>query len=467
MMNEIDKFLIGSRDYMDNNLYRNAVKDSEILTKKEWVDKYSPLIRNDENLALDWVQSGLEESTKSLDERLRKVFGDDGFNPSDARKKAIYRDKFSDVPLDQFNEHLKNMKNYYDDEVKARQYEADRMKRAKEVKDLNFVVDALVSDYSKKRYIDDPTTSVLGGREFNPYSSEGQKEIRDQILGATAGAADFAPGLGGVLTGPVIRAGRDALHQDEKYKPEDAPGSNLIKDIGFNAGVEYLPTAVLRKITKAEKSGSKTSSFFGDPYYNSVIDEELAVNREARNLAQEALKKKEFNGLAEKDLWNDVRRLPDSEFKSLVEEELANGKRPSAALREVEFKYKTFESEPIRELNEKLAERGSLYTSNNTSTPLIRKDILKPELSPLQDWMRVIMRGGSNVGPGSVKALGVGKERDVNSDKAMKEWYKSNYTRDWAMGFAPRYREGDPLWEAFKETYPERAAKIEEKEKNK
>ena len=401
------------------------------------------------------------------DKILAKLYNSqDGVIPSGARMYS-FREKHPDISEEDIVAWFNKTNQYKEDELKARQYEADRMKRAKEVKDLNFVVDALVSDYSKKRYIDDPTTSVLGGRQFNPYSSEGHKEIRDQILGATAAATDFVPGLGGVLTGPVIRAGRDALHNDEKYKPEGTPVSNFIKDVGFNAGVEYLPTAVHRKLTRAEKGGSKTSSFFGDAYYNSVIDEELAVNREARNLAQEALKKKEFNGLAEKDLWNDIRRLPDSEFKTLVEAELAKGKRPSAALNQVEFKYKTFESEPVRELNEKLAERGSLYTSNNTSTPLIRKDVLKPELTPLQDWMRVAMRGGSKVGPGAVKAVGAGKAREVNSDEALKEWYKSNYARDWAMDFAPHYKEGDPLWEAFKESYPERAAKIEEKEKNK
>lgn len=401
------------------------------------------------------------------DKILDKLYkSQDGVIPSGARMYS-FREKHPDISEEDIVSWFNKTNQYREDEIKARQYEVDRMKRAQEVKNLNFIVDALVSDYSKKRYIDDPTTSVLGGRQFNPYSSEGQKEIRDQILGATAGAADFVPGLGGVLTGPVIRAGRDALHSDEKYKPEGTPVSNFVKDVGFNAGVEYLPTAVLRKLTRAEKGGSKSSSFFGDAYYNSVIDEELAVNRQARNFAQEALEKKEFNGLAEKDLWNDIRRLPDSEFKTLVEAELAKGKRPSSALRQVEYKYQTFESAPVRDLNEKLAERGSLYTSNETSTPLIRKDVLKPELTPLQDWMRVVMRGGSKVGPGAVKAVGAGKTREVNSDEAMKEWYKSNYTRDWAMGFAPHYKEGDALWEAFKETYPERAAKIEEKEKNK
>lgn len=409
----------------------------------------------------------LDDFIGDRDQILAKLYRNlDGKIPSGARMQS-FREKHPDISEEDIVAWFNKTNQYREDEIKARQYEVDRMKRAQEVKNLNFIVDALVSDYSKKRYIDDPTTSVLGGRQFNPYSSEGQKELRDQILGATAAATDFVPGLGGVLTGPVIRAGRDALHQDEKYKPEGTPVSNFIKDVGFNAGVEYLPTAVLRRLTKAEKGGSKSSSFFGDAYYNSVIDEELAVNREARNLAQEALKKKEFNGLAEKDLWNDIRRLPDSEFKTLVEAELAKGKRPSSALNQVEFKYQTFESEPVRELNEKLAERGSLYTSNETSTPLIRKDVLKPELSPLQDWMRVTMRGGSKVGPGVVKAVGAGKTREVNSDEALKEWYKSNYTRDWAMGFAPHYKEGDALWEAFKETYPERAAKIEEKEKNK
>jgi hypothetical protein len=413
----------------------------------------------------------LDDFIGDRDKILAKLYQNmDGKIPSGARMQS-FREKHPEISEEDIVAWFNKTNQYREDELKAKRYEYDRMKRAEEVKNMSPITSMFVSDYSKKRYIDDPSTSILGGSQFNPYSSEGQKEIRDQLLGASAGVADFIPGFGGVVAGPVIRSGRDVAHMDEKYKPEENILTNFTKDVAFNAGVEYLPTAVLRKLGKAER-GASASNWIGDAYYTKNLDKELATNQKARNLAQEALSRQEEKAmtgtsLGEKELWNDIRRLPDSEFKKLVEAELAKGKRPSAALNSVEFNYKTYESAPIRELNEKLAQRGNLYTSNETSTDLIRRDILRPELSVGQDWARFAMGLSDQVGPGLVKMTGLGKTREVNADEALKEWYKSNYTRDWAMGFSPHYKPADPLWEAFKETYPERAAKIEEKEKNK
>jgi hypothetical protein len=47
-------------------------------------------------------------------------------------------------------------------------------------------------------------------------------------------------------------------------------------------------------------------------------------------------------------------------------------------------------------------------------------------------------------------AKGRGSEPAVN-DKLAKDWYKQNYERDWQMGFKPNEKEGDLLWEAYKE----------------
>jgi hypothetical protein len=51
-----------------------------------------------------------------------------------------------------------------------------------------------------------------------------------------------------------------------------------------------------------------------------------------------------------------------------------------------------------------------------------------------------------------VSETGAGRGSDVKqSDKIVKDWYKQNYERDWKMGFKPNEKEGDLLWEAYKE----------------
>lgn len=470
-MDKIEEFVQETRGlWSDPKLYAEATRDLSKLSDNQWVKKYGNFIRNDQKLALGWEQSKIEKNTKPLPERLRRSFGDDKFEPSESRKNAVYRNEYSDIPREEFERQLSNMKTLYDDEVRARQYEADRMVRAKEVKNLPWYANLAASDYSKARYIDDPSTSILGGREFNPYASESQKEIRDVILGATAGALDFMPATGatyggGIWAGPLVRAARDVIHQDEKYKPQGNIASSIFTDVAGNAATDILPTAILRKLEKGGRNAGKAGNWIGDAYYTKNLNNEIAINNEARQLGREAverLEKTESTGAAfgGKQLENDLRRIPESEYKTLVEQEIKNGATPLAALRRVEFKYKTNESAPMRELNEKLAERGTLRKSE-TATDLQKRDILRPELTPGQEWLELGFRKLGPVGSGVVKAFEPGKSRDVDNLEALKEWYKANYIRDWENGYIPNYKPGSPLWEAFKEYDPEKAKEVE------
>lgn len=472
-MDKIEEFVLETRGlWSDPKLYAEATRDLSKLSDNQWVKKYGNFIRNDQKLALGWEQSKIEKNAKPLPERLRKSFGDDKFQPSESRKNAVYRNEYSDIPRDEFERQLSNMKILYDDEVRARQYEADRMKRAKEVKELGWFKDLIASDYSKARYIDDPSTSILGGRDFNPYDSESQKELRDVALGATAGALDFMPSIGangylGIWGGPVIRGVRDVLHTDEKYKPQGNIASSIFTDAAGNAATDILPTAILRKLEKGGRNAGRVGKWIGDAYYTKNLNNEIALNNEARQLGREAverLEKTESTGSAfgGKQLENDLRRIPESEYKTLVEQEIKNGSTPLAALRRVEHKYQMYESAPVRELNENLADRGLLRKSE-TATELQKKDILRPELTPGQEWAELAFRKLGPVGPGVVKAVEPGKKRDVDNQAAMKEWYKSNYARDWDNGYIPNYKPGDPLWEAFKEYDPEKAREVEAK----
>ena len=451
---------------IDKDLYLSFVRAEN---KDSWISQNSGKLEED-----SWFTDkykNIADFTGDRNKAISDLYRDlDGATPTKARLHSFTK-KHPDISEQEVLDWFKKTNDYKLDEIRDRQYEADRMKRAKEVKELPFWKNLIASDYSKARYIDDPSTSILGGREFNPYDSESQKELRDVALGATAAALDFMPSIGanaygGIWAGPAIRGVRDVLHTDEKYKPQGNIASSIFTDAAGNAATDILPTAILRKLEKGGKNAGRVGNWVGDAYYTKNLNNEIAINNEARQLGREAverLEKTESTGSAfgGKQLENDIRRLPESEYKTLVEQEIKDGSTPLAALRKVEYKYQRNESAPVRELNEKLADRGLLRKSE-TATELQKKDILRPELTPGQEWAELAFRKLGPVGPGVVKAVEPGKKRDVDNLESMKEWYKANYARDWDNGFIPNYKPGSPLWEAFKEYNPEKAKEVED-----
>ena len=134
-----------------------------------------------------------------------------------------------------------------------REAEAGKMRRKKEIEDEWFFQNLLASDYSKKRYINNPDESIFGKEgNFNPYSREGQEELRDVILGGTGAAADALPGIGAVV-GPTIRLGRDLYHAYDEDSPYKKTAGNIFKDAlmdySTNTGAWLLSNA--RKGAKA------------------------------------------------------------------------------------------------------------------------------------------------------------------------------------------------------------------------
>jgi hypothetical protein len=154
--------------------------------------------------------------------------------------------------FDKTNEYKK----FYEDEARK---EGEKNLRKQEVKEWGFLQNLLASDYSKQRYIDDPNASLFGKQgKFNPYTSQGQEELRDVILGGTGAVADLLPGAGAVV-GPFIRAGRDISH-----KVTDSPYQKDIGQIGIDFGKDMTVNLGAWLLSNARK-GAKAAQTFKDP----------------------------------------------------------------------------------------------------------------------------------------------------------------------------------------------------------
>lgn len=139
-----------------------------------------------------------------------------------------------------------------------REAEAGKTRRKQEIDKEWFIQNLLASDYSKQRYIDDPNASIFGKEgSFNPYSTQGQEELQDVILGGTGAAADLMPGAG-ALVAPTIRTGRDVLHyfSDSPYKKSER---DIIKDALFDYGIN-TSAWLLANARKGAKAASELSS---------------------------------------------------------------------------------------------------------------------------------------------------------------------------------------------------------------
>lgn len=394
--------------------------------------------------------NNIEEFIGDRSTRLAKFYDNQKGNKPTAARMQSFLNKNPDISADDVNAWFDKTNAYKAAYEEERKYKAERVKRAKEVENLPWYKDIFTSDYSKQRYIDDPTTSILGGSQFNPYSKEGQSEIRDQILGATAGATEFLPGIGGVLIGPTIRAGRDAYHKysDEKYKPEGSLLTNYATDVGMNAGVEYLPTAILSRISRGTGRAAKGARFLNDPLWVNTLNKEESIIKEGHNTIDDLLNSKVYDN---NEIYNIIRNLPDSEYKADL---LSNIDLQKGNLRDqiipIHRKWRTELSPDVQEAWRNVREKGYDVTADKNSKYFLNK-VYEPKLSRIQNVIKNTAKYGENVGPGIVKSTTNPQVNVSDKDRTQKDWLTANYIRQWEAGFKPKEMEGDPLWEAYKE----------------
>ena len=248
---------------------------------------------------------------------------------------------------------------YRDMYKKEREQEAGKIRRKREIdNDWSMLQNLLASEYSKQRYIDNPDNSMFGKEgTFNPYSSEGQEEIRDVILGGTGAVADLIPGWG-ALIGPTIRTGRDIYHAGS-----DSPYKKDVGTIWKDAGLDYGTNVGAWLLSNARKGAKMANEMSSNDVKRSInfanetdaIKEGLGVmetgvaripEREMIDLYRLAGTADPFNDIV---LKNTITDLPESSMKRELMPLVADIKNKPVdrkAVQEVIQKYQR-ETNPI------------------------------------------------------------------------------------------------------------------------
>ena len=425
-------------DNLYNKMVENGMSEEADLFIKDPSSFDFRLLEENPNFTDKYrnVDDFLGNKYKILEDLYKQL---DGNKPSKARMESI-QEKYPFInreELENWFDKTNKYKAIYEAEAKAEGERNERIKEMKEYPREHWFKNILVNDYSKQRYIDDPSTSVLGGSKFNPFSSEGQKELRDVGLGAMGGVADFIPGIGGVLIGPTIRAGRDVAHLDEKYKPEGNIVKNFIQDVGVNAGVEYLPTAVLRKINKGTRGlGSEM------PIVSSVLkardaDKGMKMINNTIDAIDNARKTSKDN----KELLNYIHSLGESEHAKNILSDYYSGMKLDDAIDKWNSYYKNgILNKDIAKMREARARYGEV---NPSWTDVEKKAATRPDLNLVQK----VLKGGLDVteafGPGVVKTYStpevkvekdpIEKEREADIDRII-----NNYSILWSKKSKPQ-----------------------------
>ena len=375
---------------------------------------------------------------------------------------------------------------------KEKDYFEGRERRKKEVAEdfkWNFA-----SDFAKQRYIDTPEKSYWANPEL---SFEHIPDIADAVAGFAAGAADLAPGIGGTLIGPAIRAARNVAN-GQKFGDVM---TNFLADAGANAGVDYLPGMILSKVNKVAKKGSTQVGQY--TYLGNDIDKSKetlnAFNKVANNTDITKLRnldpteiskfKAEIEALPDSPAKNDILNLINSRpseainaFKKGLSD--LGVKNPDAVIKTVNDKaINFFTNDPSYNLN-----RAKLYSvaaddmikkskktpdakfnpydaegqlrkdglwNNELGQTILQQKALGQSMSKGAKMAAKAYKVGTKVGPGLVKAsdTAAGKRQPIkeDTDRAVIDWYKENYDRDWSMCFVPQGREDEPIMKAYRE----------------
>ena len=474
------EFLQANIDVIDPTLIKQAGKDLNEMSNDAWYKKYKDQFLNNKDTAIDFLK--INKGT-TLPERLRKSFGDIGFNPQDVHKQAIYQTEFTDVPREEFDRVLNNMKSYYDYENKLQEENRLRNERIKEVKDPDWKRTLFASDYENQRYIDDPQSAIFGKQAPGLIgSSAGAKA--DLLSGVAAGAADVGtafipvPGvniLANMTAGPVIRASRDVAHKvtDSPYQKD---ATDIAKDFGSDVGLNAV-TMGLANARKAARLASNYTKPNVKQAYNLVTE-----GKELQNALKTLPKVENTNEFVEA-----VSNLPDSELKSALQGTIDyTGKGVDLPKARDIVKAYGRDTDPTFIAMYKKAGPGGLNTmepvnadaailkallQNQPPTNYLNKVLTTPRLTGKVDkGTYYLLKGLDKVNLGApgtaifetttnVKGRGtkpevVETESSIADFERKKEAFKQQFGESWlkfGKAFAPKEKEGDPAWEAYKE----------------
>lgn len=480
----IEQFLIDTYNkklWKDIKKYNEAVADAKDLSPDAWNNKWSEYLMSNKYLVPSYKESKLEETTKALPVRLRIYFGNDKFDPSDVKRKYIQQTHFADVPKEEFERVLKQMKENYDYEVNLREQESGKKRRQMEVegkwirnpeRNWSTLDRILSSDYEKQRYIDDPKSAIFG-YEAPGFMGSSAGAKADLISGIAGGVADVATAPWPILNtfaGPSIRLGRDLVHKyDSPYQKDwNEIGTDVFKDVSLNAASSMMANTrrLSRMASKAVSTNAKSA------YELSIVADDIKKGLSSLPTPSNS-----------QEFAYAVRNLPDSPLKQdLISTFDKNGKLvDDKAAEEIIKKYSRDVKDVWQSANE-LVMTGQAQGKLPPHTSFMEQVLTTPKPTGFGQKLEYgLLRGvdklnlgvpgtiafesGYNLtGRGSKPQTVMNEERAIDFERA-KNAYRANNEVNWERfgdSFKPSKIEGSPAWAAYEEWYFEKYGKYPE-----
>ena len=353
-----------------------------------------------------------------------------------------------------------------------------RDRRAKEVNDefiWNFAPKS-----SQQRYIDDPNATIFGKEgKFNPYSKEGQDDLRDVMLGVAGTVGDFIPGYGAAV-GPAARLLRneELIRTNSKYAPSigDA-GKELLNDAATYGAAAWLQNfrTAKRMAAGAEKNIPFMENINKNARVTSTIDE---TKKSLDNI---------YKANSYEDMVKTIENMPEGNAKSALQKKISEFDDFGNKAAEHRFMLETKREAVNHQINleSTLTREPGGYVVNSKE---YTKDLFRNVGGQVDDAERAInetkslrqqvkntptigkvgqivrdkvlpVYGGLEQGLAK-NAATLYKAGPEDKDRAKVDWYKQNYARDWEVGFVPKGKETDPIMRAYKEWLAEQGPSI-------
>lgn len=447
-----------------------------------------------ESLLNSLNQMNLDEWEQKYRKELRKLEGYVDYEKSNVPLRDRARgefDSYTDNPewyiagkAAKLGTNVEDLKKTLIELQKEKEYFEGRERRKKNVQ--NDFKWKFASDWAKQRYIDTPEKSYWANPEL---SVEHIPDIADAAVGNIAGLADiFLPKGVGTVVGPVLRGGRN-LAQGQSVG--DAL-TNFGADVAVNGSVDFLPTLILNKIGKVSKrSMGEVANYAQKSSQLNTADESI---KEAKRIlgntdpwkltskgfdeAELAIMRNKFDALPDGPVKNDIMKILNSNPDQLIHANL-NKVRPKSYEGEmVEVsgigdastnfgRVKNYLDVADAEMKQakKVSDKNfSVYNQNGTrktgttelENAILEKKALGKGMSKTNKALaKGVQLATGQLGSGAVKTYDTSKGTrnpiKGETDRAEIDWYKTNYARDWNMGFKPKGNANDPIMKAYNE----------------
>jgi len=457
----IEDFLEETADSWDKKSFTEANDDLAKLSNDAWIRKWGPAIMANKDMTADFYAL---KNFKPLPERISGAFKEFQFNPTDAWKQQIYQSEFSDVPREEFERVLGNMKKYYDEEIARQDSIRARNEREKEVKKWPFWRDFLASDYEKARYLNEPQKALFGEQAPALGKAPETRLVAgaDLAAGTVGTAADFIPPAWWL--GPLIRTGRDIAYMGSQY------GKDL-GDIAISRGADWGINKMARFLPNARRE-QRIVQKATDP----EVARTLAADQVTKNVKDAVSATNPMNVWAlmdDKTMINTIKELPESPMKNelmtVVSEVYPGRPLNRQAIMDISSKYQYLTSEGGTD-----AARAFMKGDWKAGQPFAQNEYVKEmslvtpykELSNKQKASYLYNKLVNNINAGTAGQLGVQGLADIhgrdhgnieydNSEEfeRKKEYYKKTRGEDW-LKFGPAMapdKDNEPAWEAYKE----------------